>query len=84
MSKRSSFEIKEKILKHLKLGSMTYAQLERKINTGFETIKANCEELEKFGFVEINKIERHERNGRFYFQIKLTSSGLNFLQNKSK
>lgn len=82
MSKRSSFEIKEKILKCLKSGSMTYAQLERKINTGFETIKSNCEELERFGFIEIKKIEKHERNGRFYFQLSLTSSGSNFL-NKS-
>lgn len=59
---------------------MTYAQLERKINTGFETIKSNCEELEKFGFIEIKKIEKHERNRRFYFQLTLTSSGLNFLK----
>ncbi len=80
MSKRSSFEIKEKMLKCLKLSSMTYAQLERKINTGFETIKANCEELEKFGFVEIKKIEKHARNGRFYFQIKITENGLNFIK----
>ncbi|KHO55401.1 MAG: hypothetical protein QT10_C0001G0005 [archaeon GW2011_AR19] len=82
MSKRSSFEIKEKILKHLKSNPMSYAQLERKINTGFETIKSNCEELEKFGFVEIKKIENHERNGRFYFQIKITEKGLEFFKNK--
>lgn len=82
MSKRSSFDIKERILKNLKSSSLSYAQLERKINTGFETIKSNCEELEKFGFVEIKKIEKHERNGRSYFQIKITEKGIDFLNKK--
>ena len=59
---------------------MSYAQLERKINTGFETIKSNCEELRKFGFIEINKKEKHERNGKPYFQIKITEKGLAFLK----
>ncbi len=49
MSKRSSFEIKKNILKLTKT-EKTLAELERKINTGFNTIKSNCEDLEKFGF----------------------------------
>ena len=80
MSKRSSFKIKEDILEYLKSSSMSYAQLERKINTGFDTIKSNCEELKKFGFVEIKKIPKHTRNGRPYFQIKITEKGLDFLK----
>lgn len=59
---------------------MSYAQLERKINTGFETIKSNCEELEKFGFVEIKKMGKHERNGKPYFNIKITEKGFDFLK----
>ncbi len=80
MSKRSSFEIKKDILNQLKSSSMTYAQLERKINTGFETIKLNCEELEKFGFVEVKKMNKHDRNGRPYFQIKINQKGFDFLK----
>jgi len=80
MSKRSSFEIKKKILE-LSKSEKTLAELERKINTGFNTIKSNCEELEKFGFIKITKEKKHEKNGKPFFKIKITEQGNNFLKN---
>ena len=80
MSKRTSFEIKKKILSLLKSESLTYAQLERKTNTGFRTVKSNCEELALYGLVEIKKIEKHTLNGRHFFQIKITEKGRSFMK----
>ena len=77
MYKRSSFEIKKKILELTK-SEKTFAELERKINTNFNTIKTNCEELEKFGFIQINKKGKHPKNGKPFFQIKITEEGIKF------
>lgn len=80
MSKRSSFDIKKKMLMLLKSSPMTLAQLERKINTGFNTVKSNCEELESYGFIKVEKKEKHPKSGKPYFQIKITEKGLEYLK----
>jgi len=78
MSKRSSFEIKKKILFLLKSGDLTYAQLERKTNTGFRTIKNNCDELESYEFIKIEKNKKHPKSGKPYSVIKVTEKGREF------
>jgi len=80
MSKRSSFNIKKKILGLIKSSPMTLAQLERKVNTGFNTIKSNCQELESYEFIKIEKKEKHPKSGKPYFQIKITEKGLEYLK----
>ena len=45
MAKRSSYEIKEKIMIAVREKPATYAELERKVNTAYRSIKSNCEEL---------------------------------------
>ena len=82
MYKRSSFEIKKKILFLLKSGDLTYAQLERKTNTGFRTIKNNCDELESYGFIGIEKNEKHPKSGKPFSMIKITENGREFLKKK--
>ena len=79
--KRSSQEIKQKILQVLKDGKpYSYAELERKVNTGYRSIVLNCKELEVFRAVTINKISRHEANGKPYFQVSITSEGRDILK----
>lgn len=81
MSKRSSQQIKKDILKVLMSGkSYSYAELERKINTGYRSIVMNCKELESFGTVKIEKLNKHEANGKPYFQVSITSSGREILK----
>ena len=75
MSKRQSKDIKMLILKELNKKDLTFAQLERKINTGFRTIKTNCIELEKFGTIKITKRENHKATGRPYFVVSITKQG---------
>ncbi|MCH7568643.1 MAG: hypothetical protein IIA87_04440 [Nanoarchaeota archaeon] len=80
--KRSSQEIKKEILEILSKGkSYSYAQLERKVNTGYRSIVLNCKELESFNAVEIKKRSKHSANGRPYFVINITEQGRKFLQN---
>ena len=79
MNNRSSFEIKKKILE-LTREEKTLAELERKINTNFNTIKSNCEELQKFGFLKIEKEKYHLKNGKPFFKIKITENGINLLK----
>ena len=80
--KRISQEIKKNILKVLSTGkSFTYSELERKVNTGYRSIVANCKELLGFNAVRINKIEKHTSNGRPYFKVQITEQGRTFLRN---
>lgn len=46
-------------------------KLEKKVNTNYQTIINNCEELEYFGFVKINKTSDNSRNGKDYMVAEL-------------
>jgi len=81
MSKRSSYEIKRKILLAVKEKPSTYAQLERKVNTGYRSIKSNCEELEKFDLLEIKSM-LHPANKKQSHLVKITHQGIETLQKK--
>ena len=81
MSKRSSYDIKEKILLSVKEKSATYATLERKVNTGYRTIKSNCEELEHFNQIKIEE-RTHPANGKPAHIVSITDKGLETLKKK--
>lgn len=74
MSKRDSFTIRKKILSSLKESSLSFAQLERRINTNSQTIKDSCNELNYYGLVDI--VEKiHPSNGRKYYEVSITENG---------
>jgi len=80
--KRTSLEIKREILKTLSDGNPhSYAELERKVNTGYRSVVSNCEELRGFGAVKIAQLKEHSANGRPFFQVDITNLGRNFLKN---
>ena len=69
--KRSSLQIKKEILSILNDNqSYSYAALERKVNTNWETIRNNCEELIFFKFIEKNEQK-----------IKITEKGKETINN---
>lgn len=71
--KRKPLEIKKQILKILKEeGKISVKKLERKINTNYQTILNNCEELQFFGLVKIYKTKEKSLNGKEYLKIKTT------------
>lgn len=84
MSKRTSYEIKKNILYCVREKPSTYAQLERKINTGFRSIKENCVELKSFGQVDIKLLKGNPANGRPYHLVSITKDGLDFIRRKEK
>lgn len=72
MSKRKPLEIKKKILEILKQEELiSIKKLEKKINTNYQTIVNNCEELEYFKFVKISKTNKDSLNGKEYLVVKL-------------
>ncbi|MBI4738863.1 hypothetical protein HY772_04840 [Candidatus Woesearchaeota archaeon] len=75
MPKRRSYEIKEKILLLVREKPLTYAELERKVNTGYRSIESNCEELEHYGQVKIDYIPKHPSNGRPAHQVIIAEQG---------
>lgn len=79
MPKRSSHEIKKKILLAIKEKPATYAQLERRVNTGYRSIKANCEELKYFDQVLIEE-KQHPANGKLSYSISITPRGLKTIE----
>ena len=70
--KRKPLEIKKEILKILKEEKeISVKQLERKVNTNYQTILNNCEELKYFGLITIEKTSKDSVNGREYLLITL-------------
>ncbi|HLC72674.1 MAG TPA: hypothetical protein VJH37_03770 [Candidatus Nanoarchaeia archaeon] len=81
MVKRPSKDIKKAILSVLnKEGDLTYAQLERKVNTAFVSIVDNCQELQTFGAVIISRKDKHKATGRPYFLVSITKQGRDILK----
>ena len=76
--KRKPIEIKKDILNILKKEqNISIKKLVRKINTNYQTILNNCEELEYFGFVKINKTHENSVNGRDYLVVTLNAKSAN-------
>jgi len=70
--RRSSLEIKKRILEILKKeGELALRELESKVNTNFETIKTQIEELIFFDKVIVMKHQKNLKNGRPYTTVKL-------------
>ena len=63
---------------------LSYAQLERKINTGFRTIKQDCEELEAYDIISVEKIDKDPANGKPSYRIKITTHGIKSLEKLKK
>lgn len=72
MAKRKPLEIKKEILNILrKEGSMSVKKLEKKVNTNYQSILNNCEELEYFKLVKISKTDVDSVNGKEYLVVTL-------------
>ena len=84
MSKRQNVEIIEKLLLKLKERDATFAELERSLNTGYNTIKKNCQLLQKLGQLNITRKEKHPKNGRETYIVSLTSEGAKSINNFKK
>jgi predicted transcriptional regulator len=81
MSGRTSLEIKKLILDTLKDSKPhSYAELEKKVNTNWQTVREHCRELEIFDCVVIVNKPTHEKNNKPYSEITITKKGLEVLK----
>ena len=70
--KRKPLEIKKKILEILSSEKkISIKKLERKVNTNYQTILNNCEELEYFGFLKVSKTSEGSLNGKDYLIVEI-------------
>lgn len=75
VARKSGLDIKKKILELLKTKEHSLKQLERKVNTNYNTIKSHCQELEYLKIIEIEEYSENKFNGRPYLVARLTNSG---------
>ena len=72
MARRKALDIKKDILKILKeKGEMSLRDLDIKINTNSNTIKAQVEELEFFDKVMVIKHPKSDKTGRPFTTVRL-------------
>ena len=72
MRKRKPLDIKKKILQVLKENKeLSLRDLDIKVNTGYQTIRDQIEELEFFGLVEVIRHKKSEKTGRPYTSVRL-------------
>ena len=79
---RSSDEIRISILKILREKPVnSYFKLAELVKTGFVTVKKNCEALQKYKQVRIDKIPKEKSpSKKESFRISITDEGLRFLE----
>jgi len=78
---RDPFELKKIILSLLKDGEpLSYSQLEKKVNTNWQTIRNTCKELEIYGFVNIEHKKIHPVNKNPYSRVVITVVGKEVLK----
>jgi predicted transcriptional regulator len=80
MHARNSLELKKKILFILSDGKEhTFAELERKVNSNWQTIRSHCRELEIFRCVKIEYKKNHSKNNKPYYVITINQQGFEAL-----
>ena len=84
MSKRKPYEVRKRILLLLREKPLSYTKIQNKLSTNYDSVKNNCEELEIYEFIKVNKIERHPENGKPYFDVELTEKGYHITQKLKK
>ena len=76
MSKRTPYKVRQEILRLLlKEDVLTYTKIQTKLSTNYDSVKNNCKELEVYDLVKITEHEKHDENGKPFYEVKLTQKG---------
>jgi len=77
--------MKKEILSNLMNNKiMTYAQLEKKVNSNWKTIRAHCNELEVFDCIDSKEMKSHTKNNKPYTEVNITKKGIEILNKLEK
>ena len=80
MPKRKPYEVRTGILFLLREKRLSYTQIQNKLSTNYDSVKNNCEELETYELIKINKNEKHPENGKPFFDVELTQRGYHIIK----
>lgn len=80
--RRNNDEIRINILKILMKNPIdSYFKLAGLVKTGFRTVKSNCEALQKYKQIKIEKIPKEKSpSKKESFRISITKEGLRFIE----
>lgn len=83
MERRNAIDIRKEILRSLKENrEMSIRKIESKINTNFNTIKRQVQDLESLGFIKIIENDSHPKNKRPFKICQITSDGLKWINSQ--
>lgn len=82
MPKRRSYDIKQTILLVVSEKPVHLTSLGRKVNTGYRTIKENCQELEELGLLDIQQ-QKSPTNGRLSYVASISENGLKIMKKRN-
>lgn len=75
MARKTGLDIKKKILELLRKREHSLKELEKKVNTNYNTVKTHCQELEFLKIVEFEEYAKNKYNRRPYLVVRLTNFG---------
>ncbi len=80
MPKRKPHELRKQILLIIREKPLSYTKIQTKLSTNYDSVKNNCEELETYGLLKIEKIEKHPENGNPSYDVKITDKGYDVIK----
>jgi predicted ArsR family transcriptional regulator len=84
MAKKGMMQIQQGILEALREGPCSLRELETRLNTNYNSIRAHSRLLAFYGCVDIEEHERSEANGRPYTTLQITARGREVMREHAK
>lgn len=85
MPKRTPYKVRQEILRLLlKEDVLTYTKIQTKLSTNYDSVKNNCKELEIYDLVKITEHEKHNENGKPFYEVGLTQKGRDIVKKMEK
>lgn len=80
--RKSGLEIQQGILALLSEKERSFRELETKLNTNYNSVRAHCRMLAFYGMIELREHDEHETNKRPYTSARLTDRGRTVVQER--
>ena len=84
MKKRSTYQVREKILWLVKEGEHNYADINKKLGTNYYSLKKHLKDLEDSQEVIVRTEDKDKTRGQPSYFVRITAHGLQTLENQKK
>lgn len=82
--RKSGLDIEKEILLLLNEKERSLREIETRLNTNYNTVRAHCKVLEYFGMVESVRHKKNDVNGRPYTTVRITLRGRDVLRERGE